>query len=155
MSERVSVVLTGAAGIAAVATALLFKNQIPLSSSVARALGFSTLYGGMAVFVWAAVHLRGAIAGGVAPPLDGLVVRGPFRYVRHPVYVAMTIALIGASLVTRSGAGLLVVVVLFVPVEIHRARLEDRALEEKYGGAWREYAARTGFFVPWIGKREA
>jgi protein-S-isoprenylcysteine O-methyltransferase Ste14 len=155
MRERMSVVLTGAAGIAAVATALFFKNQIPLSNSVARALGFSILYGGMAVFVWAAVHLRGAIAGGVAPQLDELVVTGPFRFVRHPVYVAMTIAMIGASLVTQSAAGLLVVVVLFFPAEIHRARLEDRALEEKYGSAWREYAARTGFFVPWIGRREA
>ncbi len=65
----------------------------------------------------------------------------------------MTIALIGANLVTRSAVGLLTLIILFLPAEIHRARLEERALEDKFGAAWREYAKRTGFFVPGLGTR--
>ncbi|MFQ5670278.1 MAG: methyltransferase family protein [Acidobacteriota bacterium] len=72
----------------------------------------------------------------------------PHRIVRHPVYIAMAIAMIGASIVTRSVVGLLAAVFLFLPAEIHRARLEERALEERFGTTWAEYAARTGFFVP-------
>jgi len=116
-------------------------------------LGFCILYGGMAFFLWAAFHLKGAISGGVSPRLNRLVVRGPFRVVRHPVYVAMTVAMIGASLVTRSALGLLAVGLLFLPTEIHRAKREERALEEKFGGTWKDYAVCTGFFFPRFGRR--
>jgi protein-S-isoprenylcysteine O-methyltransferase Ste14 len=37
---------------------------------------------------------------------------------------------------------------LFLSAEIHRARFKERKLEERFGEAWREYAARTGFLLP-------
>jgi protein-S-isoprenylcysteine O-methyltransferase Ste14 len=151
MAVRLSVAVTVVAGVATVAAALLFRDQLPISRSVAYILGFSILYGGMGLFLWAGVHLRGAIAGGVTPRLDRLVTRGPFRMVRHPVYVGMVIAMVGASIVTRSAVGLLLAFVVFLPLEIHRARLEEQALEERFGSEWREYAARTGPFIPRIG----
>ena len=70
-----------------------------------------------------------------------------------PVYLVMTMAMIGANVVTRSVAGFLVAVLLFLPAEIHRARLEERVLEEKFGEAWRSYAARAEFFIPRFGRR--
>jgi len=150
--EWISVALTGVTGEAGVAAAVFFRDELPLSRSVARILGFCILYGGMALFLWAALHLKGAISGGMSPRLNRLVVGGPFRVVRHPVYVAMAIALIGASIVTRSAFGLLAVALLFLPAEIHRAKREKRALEEKFGNSWKEYAVRTGFFFPRFGR---
>lgn len=148
-----SVALTGIVGVANVMAALVFRGQIALSRRVAYLVGFCILYGGMALFVWAAFYLRGAISGGVGPFLDRVVTEGPFRIVRHPLYVAMTLAMIGASIVTKSAVGLLMAVLLFLPAEIHRARLEERELEEKFGSTWRDYAARTAFFFPRLGRK--
>lgn len=152
-TERISVALATAAGVCVLAAVLLFRDQLPLSRSAARVVGFGVLYGGMALFLWAAFHLKGAMGGRVAPCLDRLVLTGPYRFVRHPAYAAMAVSLIGASVATRSAAGLLVTAVLFVPAEIHRARLEEQALEEEFGDMWKAYAARTGFFFPRVNRR--
>ncbi len=146
--EWTAVLLTAMAGVAALAGALLFRDQLPVSREAARVAGFCLLYGGMALFLWSASHLGRAIGGRVAPVLDHFVVTGPYRFVRHPAYLAMTIALIGAGIVTRSLAGLLLTLVVFAPAEVHRARLEERALADVFGIAWEKYAARTGFFLP-------
>jgi protein-S-isoprenylcysteine O-methyltransferase Ste14 len=60
----------------------------------------------------------------------------------------MFIALIGAAIVSRSIVGLASTSLVFLPVEIHRARLEERALADAFPELWREYASRTGFFLP-------
>jgi len=147
-TELVPAALTGGAGVATLAAALLFRDQVPISKGAARVIGFTVLYLGMALFLWAVFHLKGAIRGLVIPRLHKLVVTGPFRLIRHPTYLSMMIALVGASIVTRSIIGLAVSALLFLPVEIHRARLEEQALAEKFGEKWREYASHTGFFVP-------
>ena len=71
--------------------------------------------------VWAAFHIRGAFLCEVKPRLDTLVQSGPYRYVRHPVYLGMTVALVGATIVMRSWPGLIAVFLLFLPSEIYRA----------------------------------
>ena len=142
--------LSGAAGFASLASAIVFRDELPFAKSIARPIGFVTVFSGMALFFWAAVHLKSAIGGLVAPRLAELVTTGPFRLVRHPTYVAMLGALVGASIATRSAVGLAVTLLVFLPVEIHRARLEERALGEMFGENWKEYASVTGFFVPRI-----
>jgi len=61
--------------------------------------------------------------------------------------------LLGAVITMRSWPGLICVLVLFLPTEIYRAKLEEKALTHKFGSEWENYAARTGFFLPFIGKR--
>jgi protein-S-isoprenylcysteine O-methyltransferase Ste14 len=70
--------------------------------------------------------------------------------VRHPVYLGMTIALLGAAISLRSWPGMVAVLLLFLPSEIYRAWLEERALSAKFGGEWLKYAARTSFILPFI-----
>jgi protein-S-isoprenylcysteine O-methyltransferase Ste14 len=139
---------TALAGIATLAAILLARDQLPLDRSVARVLGLFILYLGMALFAWAALHLRGAVGGFVAPRSPDLVVTGPYNHVRHPIYLGTTIAMLGAAITTRSILGLAATLLVFLPVEIHRARLEERALHERFGEVWQSYAARTGFFLP-------
>lgn len=152
--DIVSAALTLVAGIVTLATVLLARDQLPISRGVARGVGFVVLYLGMALFGWAALHLKEGIGGLVTPNLEKLVVTGPFRFVRHPTYCGTTVAMVGAGLVTRSALGLTLSLLLFLPVEVHRARLEERALGEKFGEAWQAYASRTGFFLPRLRKEE-
>jgi protein-S-isoprenylcysteine O-methyltransferase Ste14 len=40
---------------------------------------------------------------------------------------------------------------IFVPMMYVRARKEDALLAQAFGEAWREYAGRTGMFLPRLG----
>lgn len=139
---------TAMSAVASLASSLFFADQLPFPRHAARLAGLTVLYLGMALFLWAAVHLKGAIGGLVTPHLDKVVTTGPYQYIRHPIYVAILIALFGASIVTRSAVGFVVAVVLFLPAEVQRARAEERVLAAAFPDTWNRYASRTGFLMP-------
>ena len=76
-----------------------------------------------------------------------LVTTGPYRYVRHPLYTNGALAFTALSLVTRSWWFVAFVLVGCLLLAI-RTRQEEAHLEERFGDAWRRYAARTGRFLP-------
>lgn len=159
MSNRVKgevwAAATTTAAAASLAASLFFRDQLPFPRYASRLVGLIVLYLGMALFLWAAVHLKDAIGGLVAPRLDRIVTTGPYRYVRHPTYVAILIALCGAAFVTRSAAGLVLAVVLFAPAAIRRARAEERALAAAFPDMWSRYASRTGFLLPRLRRHDS
>lgn len=150
--ETLPGILNVLAGAGVILLSLLIDLRFPLSRAVARRVGLFTVYAGMALVLWAATYIRAAFLGGVEPRPEKLVQAGPYRFVRHPVYLGMTIALVGAALVLRSWPGLLAVFLLFLPSEIYRARLEEEALRHKVGSEWDAHAAQTGFLLPLVGR---
>ena len=153
-TESLPAIMTALAGVATLAVSILFADSIPVSKHAARLVGLLVLYLGMALFAWAAFHLKDGIHGLVEPRSDVDVVNtGPYSVIRHPIYVAMFIALIGAAIVSRSIVGIASTLLVFLPAEIHRARLEERALADAFPEPWREYASRTGFFLPRLRRR--
>lgn len=148
-TESLPAIMTALAGVATLAASILFADCIPVSKHAARLVGLLVLYVGMALFAWAAFHLKDGTHGLVEPRSDrGVVNTGPYSVIRHPIYAGMFIALIGVAIFSRSIVGLSSTLLVFLPVEIHRARLEERALADAYPELWREYASRTGFFLP-------
>jgi protein-S-isoprenylcysteine O-methyltransferase Ste14 len=136
------------AGIGVLVICCLVDSRIPVLPSVAKLLGVAiVLTGGVLVF-WSARHLGGAFHGAVKPRTDELITSGPYRFVRHPVYLGMTIALIGLTIAFRSWLGLLGVFLFFLPSEVYRAKLEERALESRFRDEWDQYKSRTGFMLP-------
>jgi protein-S-isoprenylcysteine O-methyltransferase Ste14 len=128
------------------------ESSFPLAKTTGKPLGIVLVALGMALVLWAAFHLKSAFLGEVEPRRDELVTGGPYRFVRHPVYLGMTIALAGVPVSLTSAPGLAAVLALFLPSELYRARLEERALERRFGEVWRRYASRTGFLLPRFGK---
>lgn len=125
----------------------LFRDQFTVPYP--KAAGLTLVYAGIGVWIWSAAHLRTAISGLVAPPGDRLITSGPYRFVRHPVYLGTTVAMFGVGIATASGFGLAVTLLAFLPVELYRARLEDRALRRRFGDAWSAYARVVPAFLPW------
>lgn len=152
-SGRMEALATLAAGAAVLVVGMATRGQLPWARPTAKWIGLVVLYSGMALVLWAALHLRSAIMGRVAPVLDRLIVGGPYRRLRHPVYLGMTIAMIGAMVALRSGYGLLAVALLFLPVEVARARREEEALEWRFGTRWQDYVAEAGFLLPRFRRR--
>lgn len=149
MREELPAILNALAAAAVLVVALLVDRAFPLGRTVAGYVGGPLLATGMLLVFWAAVHLKEAFLGEVQPRLADLVTTGPFQYVRHPVSLGFTIGLAGVAVILQSWPGLVGVLVVFLPSAVYRARLEERALDGKFGSAWRRYAARTSFMVPW------
>lgn len=126
----------------------LAEPRLPVPRSVAKPLGLSIFLLGMGVFAWAAVHLKERFFGNVEPLSDGLVESGPYKWVRHSLYLGMAISALGLALALMSLWSLVGVFVLFVPAGVYRARLEEKALAQTFGRKWKEYTDRTFFMFP-------
>lgn len=76
-----------------------------------------------------------------------LVTSGPYRWVRHPFYVAVFLLAGGVALLSALWpVGVLVAMVLSLLAL--RTPIEERKLTERFGDAYRAYAARTGRYLP-------
>ncbi len=139
--------LTGAAAIIA---SVMAKGQIGIPQQPVKSLGLAIFAGGCLLFAWSLLHLGAAFRGNVDPVTDRLVTSGPYRMVRHPVYLAMIVMAFALALALRSILGMALTVLTFIPSSIYRARLEEQALEERFRDAWTAYRARTRFILPLI-----
>jgi len=82
-------------------------------------------------------------------PQHQLVKSGPYRLIRHPMYSGWWLALIGAVLIYRTWI-LVVLLASSLLALARRARLEERALSERFGAEWEDYAASTKSLIPFI-----
>ena len=83
------------------------------------------------------------------PMPKALVTSGPFAIVRHPFYLAYSLAWLAAPVATF-GPLVAVLAVIQVTIYVIAARREERRLEEHFGAAYRGYKNRTGMFVPFL-----
>ncbi len=79
-----------------------------------------------------------------------LVRSGPYRCVRHPAYTGSILTLLGIALAFRSPLGLAVTVLLCAAVYGYRIRVEEKAMEERFGEAYREYCGETWRLIPHV-----
>jgi len=73
-----------------------------------------------------------------------LVTRGLYSRIRHPVYVFSAIGLVGLALYFEY-LPLAILAAVAIPIQLVRARREDRVLEERFGDAYRRYRDGTWF----------
>ena len=76
---------------------------------------------------------------------------GPFRWMRHPTYFSMILELLSAAFILQAPVALAVVTLFFVPALVERVRIEETALVEKFGEAYRAYQQSTPAVIPWKG----
>ena len=80
-----------------------------------------------------------------------LVTDGPYRWVRHPFYVAFAVAMAADALVTANWFLALTGAVVVALIAI-RTRTEEQKLIERFGDQYRYYMERTGRFIPRLKK---
>jgi protein-S-isoprenylcysteine O-methyltransferase Ste14 len=122
---------------------ILFSSYVPLSARLI-VLGIA-LVAGLALFR----VTRPVVCREQRP--DKVVATGPFRYVRHPLYLSAVLTYIGLCLSTMSIYSFVVFVGILVFYD-YIADYEERLLELKFGEAYRQYKNVTGKWIPTIGK---
>lgn len=96
---------------------------------------------------------RGTLAP-VDPPRQ-LVVGGPYRYIRNPMYLSVTAIILGEVLLVRSLLLLTYWAIWFIFVNLIVIGYEEPTLLQRYGDAYRQYTQTVGRWIPRLGSRRA
>ncbi len=81
-----------------------------------------------------------------AKPISRIVKLGPFKYSRHPYYIATIFELIAYGLLFASLRTVLFAVLIFFPLMVLRIKLEERNLIEKFQGTYEDYKREVWWF---------
>jgi protein-S-isoprenylcysteine O-methyltransferase Ste14 len=108
---------------------------------------------GLVATLWAQLAMGNSWRVGVdANARTALIATGPFRWVRNPIYTAMIVALLGLALLAPNIVSWLALVALVAGLQVHVRLVEEPYLARTHGERYRQYAARTGRFLPAIGR---
>jgi protein-S-isoprenylcysteine O-methyltransferase Ste14 len=132
-----------------------FSLLIPADSAGASIVLPLALSGCVLALAGAALVLRSRAELGPAwslvPKADrGLVTTGPYRLVRHPIYLGLALLALGQALAFASWSALTIVVFGIVPTFAWRARAEEKLLSRVLGERFAVYRRRTKMIIPYL-----
>jgi protein-S-isoprenylcysteine O-methyltransferase Ste14 len=111
-------------------------------------VGFALVAPGLSFAVVARVWLGGNWSGVVTLKQDHALIRsGPYRWVRHPIYTGLLLALLGSAIALGETRGL-IALLLFIVAFLRRVGIEERLLGEEFGGAYSQYCRDVPALVP-------
>jgi protein-S-isoprenylcysteine O-methyltransferase Ste14 len=112
------------------------------------ALGAALTFAGLAFSIWARLVIADNWSGYVELKRDHeLIVAGPYRWVRHPIYTGLLLAFIGSALAVGEWRGVLAVAIAAASFW-RKLRLEEAVMRRQFGEAYARYAARVPALIP-------
>ena len=125
----------------------LVQRWLPWNA-MSAALCVSLTAAGLALAVWARVHIGSNWSGTVTLKHDHALVRtGPYRWVRHPIYSGLLLAIAASGMARGDLRGLLALLIVWLALW-RKWRLEERWMVECFGPAYRAYQEQVGAVVP-------
>ena len=82
-----------------------------------------------------------------------LVRQGPYRYLRHPIYLATCVETASLPVLLGAPIALVIAVFVFVPLEVARVRIEERYLRQTFGAAYARFEEDTPGWWPRLLRR--
>jgi protein-S-isoprenylcysteine O-methyltransferase Ste14 len=112
------------------------------------ATGLAMTAVGIGIAIWARLSLGSNWSGMVALKKDHqLVSSGLYRWVRHPIYSGILLAMFGTAMIAGHLRGWLGMALAFGAFYF-KARREERFLREEFGPSFEAHSRRTGMFLP-------
>jgi protein-S-isoprenylcysteine O-methyltransferase Ste14 len=141
-----------AAGIALVSlgitrTFVFLGSRFPVDLRTLLGLGAVLLASALAMWalrVFASWRLLAHVDVGHA-----LCLEGPYRFVRHPIYLALDLWALGSALTCPNALTIAGAVGVIIGSDL-RSRVEERLLAEVFGDQYRSYAARVRRLLPGV-----
>jgi protein-S-isoprenylcysteine O-methyltransferase Ste14 len=115
--------------------ALALAHPRPITNTIGAALCVT----GIIVRLWAA---------GVLEKGGGLCMDGPYRWVRHPLYLGSSVVALGLCVMTNSVWGWAVILPIFAVLYWAQATHEERRLRDEFGEAYLRYTHVAPMIVP-------
>jgi len=132
---------------------LLWQGKFWLHPPAAWRVGASILFFAIAALMsWTATRALGKqwrVDAGLNADHE-LVMAGPYRFVRHPIYTSMLAVLLATGfMVSLWWLFLPALVLFFIGTEI-RVRIEDNLLATQFGDSFTDYKSRVPAYVPFL-----
>jgi protein-S-isoprenylcysteine O-methyltransferase Ste14 len=130
--------------------ATYFNEPVFSDDAVCGPVGVGLTLAGFAVAVWARRTLGSNWSANPTIKVDHeLVRRGPYRFVRHPIYTGLILAFVGTALVDgRRRAGVWVAVgILMLWI---KSRFEEALMRRRFPEAYPAYARATKALIPYV-----
>jgi len=122
----------------------------PALTGLPLATGVLVIVAGFTLALWC-WGVFGAIGRGTPAPFDPprhLVVRGPYRYVRNPMYIGGLMMVVGQAMIFGSVALLEYAIVVWFIAHLLVVLYEEPALKRSFGSAYSEYRSQVRRWLP-------
>lgn len=77
-----------------------------------------------------------------------LIKDGPYRYLRHPAYLSNLMEYLGVALIANAYYTLIGVLLIYLPLNLIRFRLEEKELIRKFGEEYEDYRKEVPALLP-------
>jgi protein-S-isoprenylcysteine O-methyltransferase Ste14 len=135
--------------IAFVLTRVFNTRTLAVHSVLLQVVGTVLFAAGLALAIWARIYLgRNWGMPMTKKEEPELVTSGPYRYVRHPIYSGLLLAVLGTALATN--LYLLIALVIAGAYFIYSASVEERLMTDSFPGAYGKYKAATKMLIPFV-----
>jgi protein-S-isoprenylcysteine O-methyltransferase Ste14 len=113
-------------------------------------LGAALTFAGIAFAIWARVCIAGNWSSDVTIKRNHeLIVNGPYRWVRHPIYTGILLAFLGTALAVGEWRAALAVV-LAVAAFWRKLGIEETVMRRQFGEVYTRYAERVPALIPFV-----
>jgi protein-S-isoprenylcysteine O-methyltransferase Ste14 len=128
----------------------VFKTgSLAVHSPVIQILGVILFLAGLGLAVWARIYL-GRNWGMPMTKKDEpeLVTSGPYRFIRHPIYSGLLLALLGTAMATN--LYWLIALGVMGAYFVYSATVEERLMTTSFPTTYPGYRARTKMLIPFV-----
>ena len=113
--------------------------------------GTALLIAGLLFSVAARRHLGGNWSGTVTLKQDHTLTRsGPYRFVRHPIYTGLLLAIFGSGVIALGEWRGLLALALVTAAFLRKIQIEERFLREQFGDAYERYRREVPALIPGV-----
>ena len=116
-------------------------NSILSENPIVLVVGIILTASGAILLSWTAKHIVRAFFS------RELIQTGPYKYIRHPMYLFIYLILIGVGMLWFSSTWFIILLV-FIPIWYLIGKVEEKQMTEMSHGKYQEYKKRTGMFFP-------
>jgi protein-S-isoprenylcysteine O-methyltransferase Ste14 len=124
---------------------LLWQRTLPLAL-----FGDALSLAGLVIMLWARFTIGRNWSGDVVLKQDHeLITRGPYRFVRHPIYSGGLLMMLGWAVWSGHIVNWMAFVLTLVVFGL-KAAAEEKLLTEYFGNAYRDYKSRVKALIPYV-----
>lgn len=116
-----------------------------------RIIGLFSVYFGVIIILWTNISLDRNFSTTLVVRADHkLITKGPYKYIRHPMYSGITFWIVGMLFVSDNWFFLIILPIYITLIMGFRMIKEEKMLESKFGVEYENYKKRTKRFIPLV-----